>query len=74
MGLDDTGQPDDANEAPFSAAEPPGGSTVIWSDDFAYASAADTIVSSSDVDIPACRVEENIMVSSCFAARGGTVV
>jgi hypothetical protein len=38
LGLADTGEPDEANEAPFSAAELPTGWTVIWANDEEYAS------------------------------------
>lgn len=37
LGLADTGEVDQANEAPFSVADLPTGWTIVWANDFDYA-------------------------------------
>jgi hypothetical protein len=71
MGFQDTGEIDEANEAPFSAAYLPSGWTIIWANSFEYASRPDVIQHSQ---IIGCHVEEHVMFSSCHLAESGEQV
>ena len=71
MGFRDTGQPDEANEAPFSVAHLPSGWSIIWSKAFDYASRPQTIELSARAEMIGFHIEEHVMFSSCHEASGG---
>jgi hypothetical protein len=71
LGFRDTGELDEANEAPFSAAGLPNGWTIIWSNDFDYASHPDVTRHSLTEPMVGCHVEEHVMFSSCHNAENG---
>ncbi len=71
-GLRDTGEGDEANEAPFSGAEIPGGWFILFSNDFDFASPERVASFSSDCRIVACQVHEGIMASISYAIERGT--
>ncbi len=63
-GFRDTGVPDEANEAPFCAAELPTGWVVLFSNDFEYGASEHLIGFSAGVTAVSCQVEEHIMFSA----------
>ena len=71
-GLRDTGEIDEANEAPLSGAEIPGGWFILFSNDFGFASPERVASLSVDCLTIACQVHEGIMVSKSFAFERGT--
>jgi len=71
MGFQDTDEIDEANEAPFSAAYLPSGWTIIWSNQFEYASRPEIMWQSSTQRMIGCHVEEHVMFSSCHLAEDG---
>jgi hypothetical protein len=73
-GLQDTGEPDVANEAPFSGAEIPGGWFILFSNDFQFVSPERLAQLSVDCHIVACQVHEGIMVSAAFGYERGRCV
>jgi hypothetical protein len=70
-GLRGTAESDEANEAPFSGAEIPGGWFVLFSNDFGFATSERVASFSSDCRTVACQVHEGIMVSSSCAFERG---
>jgi hypothetical protein len=56
LGLRDTGEPDEVNEAPFSGAEIPGGRFILFSHDFQFVSRERLAQLSIDCRIIACQV------------------
>lgn len=74
LGLADTGEPDEANEAPLSCAELPTGWTVIVSHDFAFASEVRLGKLSQGVALLGGQVEEHVMYSAVRAFHNGTRV
>jgi hypothetical protein len=74
VGLHNTGEPDEANEAPFSGAEVPGGWFILFSNDFDFVSRKRLAQVSADCRIVACQVHEGVMVSAAYGyARGDRV-
>jgi hypothetical protein len=75
VGLKDTGEPEEANEAPpFSGAEIPGGWFILFSNDFGFASRERLVELSIDCRIIACQVHEGIMFSAAYGyGRGNRV-
>lgn len=71
LGFRDTGQADEANEAPFSAAQLPNNWTIIWSNDFDFGSAQHLDALSNRTKIISCQVEEHIMFSACHCSFNG---
>lgn len=71
-GLRDTGEIDEANEAPFSGAEIPGGWFILFSNDFGFASPERVASLSEDCLTVACQVHEGIMASGSCAFERGT--
>lgn len=71
LSFQDTGQEDEANEAPFSVAYLPTGWSVIWSNDFEYASPSNILRLSSPLRLIGCQVEEHVMFTACHAAKDG---
>ena len=63
LGLTATDEIDEANEAPFSVASLPGGWTILWSNDFAFATADLCRDLSTDGRVLACSVHETVMAS-----------
>jgi hypothetical protein len=71
VGLRDTGNPDEVNEAPFSGAEIPGGWFILFSNDFLFVSRERLAALSTDCSVIACQVHEGIMVSAAYGYKGG---
>ena len=72
LGATDTGAIDEANEAPFSGAEIPGGWFILFSNDFGFASKEALASLSSNCDVVACQVLESVGVSMAYAYSHGT--
>jgi hypothetical protein len=66
VGLKDTGEPDEVNEAPFSGAEIPGGWFILFSNDFQFVSRERLAQLSIDCRIIACQVHEGIIFSAAY--------
>jgi hypothetical protein len=71
LGFHDTGVLDEANEAPFSAAQLPNGWSIIWSNDFGW-------IETQSVKLPfpsqraiACQLHEGLMFSAVHGAKDG---
>ncbi|EKU75730.1 MULTISPECIES: hypothetical protein [Sphingobium] len=71
LGFHDTGASDEANEAPFSAAQLPNGWSIIWSNDFGW-------IETQSVKLPfptkrtiACQLHEGLMFSAAHGAKDG---
>lgn len=71
LGFHDTGVSDEANEAPFSAAQLPNGWSIIWSNDFGW-------IETQSVKLPfptqraiACQLHEGLMFSAARGADDG---
>lgn len=73
VGGVDTGNPDEANEAPFSGAQIPNGWFVLFSNDFEYASAARLGTLSEKSSLVACQLHEGVMVSAAYAYKRGQI-
>ena len=74
VGLQDTGEPDEVNEAPFSGAEIPGGWFILWSNDFQFVSPERLARLSVDCRIVACQVHEGTMLSAAYSYERGSRV
>jgi hypothetical protein len=74
VGLRDTGEPDEANEAPFSIAEIPHGWTILFTNDTLYAGAEKIIALSMGAQVVACQVHEGVMFSAAYAAENGKLI
>jgi hypothetical protein len=72
VGLKDTGEPDEVNEAPFSGAEIPGGWFILFSNDFMFVSRERLAQLSVDCRIVGCQVHEGIMVSAAYGYEHGS--
>jgi hypothetical protein len=72
LGLQETGEPDEANEAPFSGAEFPGGWFILFSNDFGFVSPERLTRLSADCRIVACQVHEGVMVSAAYGYERGS--
>lgn len=64
FGFRDTGENDEANEAPFSVAELPTGWTVLWSNDQTFAKIETCTPLSLKAPVLSCWVNETAMFSS----------
>jgi hypothetical protein len=73
-GLQDTGEPDEATEAPFSGAEIPGGWFILFANDFDFVSRKRLARLSFDCRIVACQVHEGVMVSAAYGYERGNRV
>lgn len=71
LGLVDTGEPDEANEAPFSGAEIPGNWFILFANDFGFVSHERLAELSGGCRVVACQVHEGIMVSASYAYENG---
>lgn len=71
IGMRDTARVDEANEAPFSMANLPTGWTILFSNDFDYASDHRLAVCSNACRVIGCRIDETIMYSSATAFENG---
>lgn len=67
----DTGVIDEANEAPFSGAEIPGGWLILFVNDFEFVRGEVLASLSSNCDLVACQVHEGVMVSAAYAYSQG---
>jgi len=74
VGLRDTGEPDEVNEAPFSGAEIAGGRFIMFSHDFRFVSRERLAQLSIDCRIIACQVPEGIMFSAAYSYERGNRV
>ncbi len=66
LGATDTGEWDEANDAPVSGAELPGGWYILFSNDFDFVSGSRLKVLSSRSQIVACQLHEGVMVSVAY--------
>ena len=72
LNLSDTGEPDEANEAPLSVADLPDGWTVLWSNDETYASDDRAAhMSRAGASVIAAHVNETCMHSTVSFFAGG---
>jgi hypothetical protein len=71
LGFRDTGEPDEANEAPFSGAEIPNGWFVVFANDFDFISPKRLASLSRGCRLIACRVHEGVMFSGAFFYQDG---
>ncbi len=67
----DTGEHDEANEAPFSGAEIPDGWFILFANDFSYASEDRLETLSNHCELVACQVHEGVMVSASYGYERG---
>ena len=58
----DTGVYEEVPDAPYSAAEFPGGWVIVWSNDFDFASAEHLAPLSVDKVILSCQIHEGIKI------------
>jgi hypothetical protein len=72
--LQATGEPDEANEAPFSGAEFPDGWFILVANDFEFVSPDRLAQLSVDCRVVACQVHEGIMVSAAYGYEHGNCV
>lgn len=73
-GLRDTGEPDEATEAPFSGAEMPGAWFILFANDFDFVSRKRLAQLSIDCHLVACQVHEGVMVSAAYGYERGNRV
>ena len=71
VGAVDTGVIDEANEAPFSGAEIPGGWFILFSNDFGFVSKELLESLSVNGAVVACQVHEGGMVSAAYGYERG---
>jgi hypothetical protein len=71
VGLRDTGEADNANEAPLSGAEVPGGWFIVLSNDVEFISPKRLASLSRDCRVVACQVHEGVMFSRAFFYERG---
>src|SRR5450432_1775921 len=71
--MGDTGEPDEANEAPISGAEFPGGWYILFLNDYDHRLVSSASLSrlSNGCQVIACRIEEHLMVSSAVMYENG---
>jgi hypothetical protein len=67
----DTRERDEANEAPFSGAEIPGGWFVLFANDFSFASEDRLARLSENCEVVACQVHEGVMVAVSYGYERG---
>jgi hypothetical protein len=72
--LIDTGEFDEANESPISAAEIPNGWYVLFLNDFSHPYVSVEVMQrfSADCVLLGCRVEEHVMTSAAFLFENGS--
>lgn len=71
IGLKDTEEPDEVNEALFSGADIPGGWFILFSNDFQFVSRERLARLSADCRIIGCQVHEGIMFSAAYGYKRG---
>lgn len=71
VGMTDTGHADEANEAPFSMATLPTGWTILFSNDFEFASEQKLAELSKCGRVVGCSIHEGIMYSSAASYLKG---
>lgn len=74
LGFSDTHEEDEANEAPFSAADLGNGWSLIWSNDFEWADASLLVDLPSEVSAVVVQVHEGVMYSAAKGLRGANIV
>ena len=74
LGLLETGETDEANEAPFSGAEIPGDWFILFSNDFEFASPGRLAALSVDCRVVALQVHETVMMSVAHSYERGNCV
>ncbi|QAY78276.1 hypothetical protein [Sphingosinicella sp. BN140058] len=71
LQLTDTGEPDEDNEAPLSAADLPTGWAILFSNDFSFGSRTALTVSLAENEVIVCQADEHVMFSSVsFFSKG----
>jgi hypothetical protein len=71
IGFVDTGEADEANEWPVSAAALPTGWYVVFFNDFLFTTPERLSQFSAGGAVIACQIEEHIMASACYFYRSG---
>jgi hypothetical protein len=71
FGLIDTGESDEANESPISAAALPTGWYVVFFNDYSFVTPERLSKLSAGCTIVACQVEEHVMASASFCYKNG---
>ena len=71
IGLVDTGEADEANEAPVSGATLPTGWYVVFFNDYSFTTPERLATFSADCAVVACQVEEHVMASGSFLYEEG---
>jgi hypothetical protein len=74
LGLVDTGEANEANESPVSAATLPTGWYVIFSNDYSFTTPEKLTKFSAGCTVVACQVEEHVMASASFLYKDGRQV
>jgi|CXWL01.1.fsa_nt_gi hypothetical protein len=76
LALQDTGEPDVANESAASGAELPGGWYILFLNDVMHPFTEEHILAklSRNCDAVTCQVEEHVMASAAFAYTDGVKV
>ncbi len=74
VALTETDQTDEANEAPFSVARLPTGWTIIWSNDFDWASPERARRASPGAKVIAVQCHEGVMWSDAYLAEDGQTI
>ncbi|VXC73451.1 hypothetical protein [Sphingomonas sp. 8AM] len=70
LGLTDTGEIDEANEAPLSAAELPGGWTIVWANDCDWADASRLTGMTPRPAVATLMVHEGVMAADLHVDDG----
>lgn len=71
LGFHDTHNEDEANEAPFAAAELANGWSVLWSNDFGWAETHPIHNIDTHARVIGCQIHEGIMYSAAHGAEAG---
>lgn len=74
IGMTDTGEPDEATEAPFSMATLPTGWTILFANDFDYASDKRLAQLSGRCRVVGCQVQETVMYCRAAGYNQGKLV
>jgi hypothetical protein len=71
IGLVDTGEAEEANEAPVSGAVLPTGWYVAFFNDYSYVAAERLATLSAGCSVVVCQVDEHVMASAVFVYEDG---
>jgi hypothetical protein len=71
LGLVDSGEHDEANESPVSAAALPTGWYVVFFNDYSFVTPERLVRLSAGCTVVACQVEEHVMASASYFYQDG---